>query len=489
MAGKKKKTTAGKAKTIVFLHPDLGIGGAERLVVDAAVGLQNRGHKVVIFTSHCDPTHCFDEARDGTLDVRVRGNTIVPSSILSRFSILCAILRQLHLILQIASFSTELKSLAPDAFFVDQLSAGLPLLQYLYPAGRILFYCHFPDLLLAQGRQRWWKRAYRVPFDWVEQWSMSFADAIAVNSNFTKGVVRRTWPALAAQRGGGDDFETIYPCVDTKPKKSEKIDEIETGKPLWGGMRFLLSINRFERKKDVALAIKAYAGLSPSARKGVRLVVAGGYDPRVPENVGYHKELVELADSLGLTNTTAKTMVTALEVPPEIDVLFLLSVPNLLKEMLLKSARLLVYTPANEHFGIVPLEAMLVGVPVLAADTGGPVETVLEGETGWLRSPAKVGEWTEVMDSVLTKLSPSEMIKMSQTGVSRVRNNFGDVQMAARIDAIMDKILATTTKPGSWGPLFLFGLSALGLVGAGLAVLANLVNSRSSEPVMHEHQQ
>jgi alpha-1,3/alpha-1,6-mannosyltransferase len=52
-------------KTIVFLHPDLGIGGAERLVVDAAVGLQKRGHRVVIFTSHCDPAHCFDEARDG----------------------------------------------------------------------------------------------------------------------------------------------------------------------------------------------------------------------------------------------------------------------------------------------------------------------------------------------------------------------------------------------------------------------------------------
>jgi alpha-1,3/alpha-1,6-mannosyltransferase len=54
-----------KRKTIVFFHPDLGIGGAERLVVDAAVGLQNRGHRVVIFTSHCDSKHCFDEARDG----------------------------------------------------------------------------------------------------------------------------------------------------------------------------------------------------------------------------------------------------------------------------------------------------------------------------------------------------------------------------------------------------------------------------------------
>lgn len=54
-------------RNIVFFHPDLGIGGAERLIVDAAVGLQERGHKVTIFTSHCDPQHCFEEARDGTI--------------------------------------------------------------------------------------------------------------------------------------------------------------------------------------------------------------------------------------------------------------------------------------------------------------------------------------------------------------------------------------------------------------------------------------
>jgi alpha-1,3/alpha-1,6-mannosyltransferase len=59
-------TKPEKPGTILFFHPDLGIGGAERLIIDAAVGLQNRGHKVVIFTSHCDPKHCFDEARNGT---------------------------------------------------------------------------------------------------------------------------------------------------------------------------------------------------------------------------------------------------------------------------------------------------------------------------------------------------------------------------------------------------------------------------------------
>ena len=59
--------TVEKPRNIVFFHPDLGIGGAERLIIDAAVGLQDLGHKVVIYTSHCDPQHCFDEARDGEL--------------------------------------------------------------------------------------------------------------------------------------------------------------------------------------------------------------------------------------------------------------------------------------------------------------------------------------------------------------------------------------------------------------------------------------
>ena len=54
-------------RNVVFFHPDLGIGGAERLIVDAAVGLQELGHKVTIFTSHCDKSHCFEEVRDGKL--------------------------------------------------------------------------------------------------------------------------------------------------------------------------------------------------------------------------------------------------------------------------------------------------------------------------------------------------------------------------------------------------------------------------------------
>ncbi|KAK3344373.1 mannosyltransferase [Lasiosphaeria hispida] len=454
--GEGSSGSASKKKTIVFLHPDLGIGGAERLVVDAAVGLQKRGHRIVIFTSHCDPSHCFDEARDGTLDVRVRGNTLVPPTLLGRFAILCAILRQLHLILHIALFTSELRGLGPHvSFFVDQLSAGLPLLKTLASASPVFFYCHFPDLLLARGRTRWWKRAYRLPFDVLEQWSMGFADAIAVNSGFTKQVVARTWPALARRR----DLKVVYPCVNTRTPPADEVTPLP-----WKAAGVILSINRFERKKDIGLAIRAFAGLPLARRHGAKLLVAGGYDHRVPENVAYHGELVALADSLSLKNATSATLISALGHDDDVDVLFLLSVPNRLKEALLRSATLLVYTPSHEHFGIVPLEAMLRGVPVLAANNGGPTETVVDGVTGWLRDPAVVGEWSEVMDDVLNRMGADELQKMARAGVERVTGRFADVQMAETLDGVFDEM--GRGKGGRGGLVVV-----VGLVGAVVGVL------------------
>jgi len=285
-----------KDARIIFVHPDLGIGGAERLIIDAAVGLQNRGFAVTILTSYRDKTHCFDEARDGTLDVRVRGAWIVPRSILGRFTILCAILRQLHLLLA-TSWSGELTELRPAAFIIDQLSAGLPLLRWLRPASPVLFYCHFPDLLLAHGRipvpltsnykeapirqaQKLesnlspLKRLYRAPFDNLEAWSMGFATTIAVNSGFTKSIVETVWPML----GTKVNLKIIYPCVapdnDTKGDSVTATVDVQN---MWKGEKIILSINRFERKKDVGLAIRAFAMIPSEHRAAARLIIAGQY--------------------------------------------------------------------------------------------------------------------------------------------------------------------------------------------------------------------
>ncbi|KAI4255535.1 MAG: hypothetical protein LQ352_002523 [Teloschistes flavicans] len=443
-------TKSFSPKHIVFFHPDLGIGGAERLILDAALALQFLGHTITVYTSHRDPTHCFDEARpNGPLDIRVRGNTIFPATLFGRFKILFSILRQLHLLIQICLFG-ELKRLKPDVFFVDQLSAGIPFLRWWFGGEgsetRVLFYCHFPDLLLVQNRSRWWKSIWRLPFDWLEGWGMQGADKIVVNSGFTKGVVEEVWPSLAAkQKDRVHEIGIVYPCVDTRPSPDTEIDQNEeesTGE-LWKNRKTILSINRFERKKNIALALHAFHNLPRSTRQAARLVLAGGYDPRVGENVEYHAELVALAESLGLRCATTKNVVTALRIPDNIEVLFLLSVPAQLKRMLLSTARLLVYTPTNEHFGIVPLEAMMAGVPVLAADSGGPLETVLEGKTGWLRSAEKVREWTGIMQRVLNGMSDEEIRAMGDGGKRWVESEFSATKMADRLDSEIATMLAS----------------------------------------------
>lgn len=70
------------------------------------------------------------------------------------------------------------------------------------------------------------------------------------------------------------------------------------------------------------------------------LVIAGGYDRRLRENVEYYDELRALAEGLGVDD----------------KVKYMRSFTDDEKTRLLASARAVLYTPANEHFGIVPIE-------------------------------------------------------------------------------------------------------------------------------------
>lgn len=61
---------------------------------------------------------------------------------------------------------------------------------------------------------------------------------------------------------------------------------------------------------------------------------------------------------------------------------------------LLEHTKILLYTPQNEHFGIVPVEAMYMGCAVIACNSGGPLESVEDGKTGFLVPPV-YREWGE----------------------------------------------------------------------------------------------
>jgi alpha-1,3/alpha-1,6-mannosyltransferase len=193
----------------------------------------------------------------------------------------------------------------------------------------------------------------------------------------------------------------------------------------------------------------------------------------VSENVSYHNELSKMTDSLGLKHATLKNVLSALAITSDISVLFLLSVPNSLKSTLLSTSSLLVYTPRNEHFGIVPLEAMLAGVPVLAANEGGPTETVVDGETGWLRDVRKVGDWTDVMKTALGyDLDLAALRLMGENGRRRVTGMFSKEMMAKRFEEEIDGLSLVKRPPVANTNIL---LAVAGLLVAAFALAIRLV--------------
>ena len=194
------------------------------------------------------------------------------------------------------------------------------------------------------------------------------------------------------------------------------------------------------------------------------------------ENVSYHKELVRLCDTLQLRAATATNLVSALSVPYDIAVLFLLSVPSSLKTTLLHAASLVIYTPKFEHFGIVPLEAMLARRPVLAAKSGGPTETVVDGRTGWLCDVEKPEEWTSVMESILLRMTAEDVERMGQEGRRRVLEHFSQSTMAKKLDAEIRSANQAKSRPRMVQPsLLLAGGCLISIALAALMVRSTAI--------------
>lgn len=115
---------------------------------------------------------------------------------------------------------------------------------------------------------------------------------------------------------------------------------------------------------------------------------------------------------------------------------------------------------------------MLAGLPVLASNTGGPLETVVEGETGWLRDAHAAKEWTAVMDKVLYGMSQKEVDRMAAAGKARARREFSLTAMGDRLEEEISTMLFAERRPfRGWQQVFI----ALAVLGSILAVAVALL--------------
>jgi alpha-1,3/alpha-1,6-mannosyltransferase len=209
--------------------------------------------------------------------------------------------------------------------------------------------------------------------------------------------------------------------------------------------KLVVSINRFERKKDIALAIHAFAKLkddssiSTTLFNNMRLIVGGGYDPRVQENVEYHKELDKIASETYGLNTFTLMPASTEKIPEDTQVVFLCSFNDAQRGYLLSHAIVVLYTPSNEHFGITPVEAMYARAPVIAANNGGPVETVRHGVTGLLLSPTPEN-WRDGIKAIVT--GEFDKVKMGEAGRLHAKEKFSLEAFANQLEDILDELVS-----------------------------------------------
>ncbi|MEU1937995.1 glycosyltransferase [Streptomyces coeruleorubidus] len=180
----------------------------------------------------------------------------------------------------------------------------------------------------------------------------------------------------------------------------------------------LLQLGRLVPRKGAAVAVAALARLP-----GTELVVVGGPpadrlddDPEVRRLRGIARD-AGVADRVRFTGA-----VPSEQVPP-----------------LLRSADVVVCPADYEPFGIVPLEAMACGVPVVASAVGGQLDTVADPGTGRLVPPRDPEALARAVAGLLA--DPAARAACGAAGRRRVLGRYGWGQVAAATEAAYCEVL------------------------------------------------
>ncbi|EFO91482.1 hypothetical protein CRE_11767 [Caenorhabditis remanei] len=397
---------------VTILHPDLGIGGAERLI-SCYQSIQQR----TLFPRNVE----FRFELNQRLKLNRTFSDIctvvqwIPRSLFGKCHAFLAYLKMIIAAFYIVFFYGD-----ADVILSDSVSAGQFVLRYLSNA-KLIFYCHYPDRLLTK-RESHLKSFYRVIIDWIEEYTTGLADVICVNSKFTKGVVVETFKSLQSR-----ELTVLYPSLNTAFFDSVQSSD-DLGKDIKINEKYIFtSFNRFERKKNVILALDAFAQLKSNLASDqfakCHLVIAGGYDKKNPENIQHYEELKNHQVNLEL---------------PDNQVTFLRSPTDEQKINIIRKSRAVLYTPDREHFGIVPVESMYLGTPVIAVNTGGPRETVRDNETGFL-----VTQTAESFAGKMIELLQDEAKyqRLSEEGPKWVQQMFAFEAFSRKLDEIVQSVL------------------------------------------------
>ncbi len=242
--------------------------------------------------------------------------------------------------------------------------------------GRIICYCHTPTRYYWSHAKEYeammefgiFNPVVRSIFRLVKGWMQKVdyeatqrVDYFIANSNNTKERIQKYY-----QR----DSEVIYPGIEIPDHILEHEAKNETGE-------YYISVGRCIPYKKFDLLVDAFN------KNGKKLILCTATDTQL-----YH-ELREKSNS----NIEWKFRVSHAE-----------------KNNLLQWAKAFLFPP-EEDFGLVPLEAMALGVPVIAYGKWGALETVVDGKTGVFFAPQTLEALNETIKRFETMKFQKEAIR------------------------------------------------------------------------------
>jgi len=261
---------------------------------------------------------------------------------------------------------------------------------------------------------------------WMERTAILDADAIIAVSNGTKADIQRTYPDVDPAR-----IHVIYNGIDLNEYQRTTATDalikygVDPAKP------YVLFVGRITRQKGVTHLVEAIQYLPANTQ----VVLCAGA-PDTPEIATEMRDKVTEALKHNPNIVWIEKMVTK----PEAIQLY-------------SNCAVFCCPSVYEPFGIINLEAMACGAPVVASATGGILEVVVEGLTGHLVpfdpdpvttfpiDPARFAK--DLAAPIAALLADSDLARqMGQAGRRRVEQKFAWEAIAAETIELYSTLLA-----------------------------------------------
>ena len=331
-------------KRVAFYYPWIHLrSGVEHMILEL---LKRTRHRVTVFTSHLDYEHTFPEFRDVRDIVELR-RVSVRRSVTTVLGAALTIARQQ---LPLRNFDALLVSSEGLGDFITFRNRTVPTLCYCHSLVRPVYDpVYRASLIERRPHLRWSLPPFLPAYRTLTRRAWRHYRHVFANSRVTREQI------LANQLCAPAVVEVLHPGADPPRAKAGEYE------------MFFLYAGRIKWTKNVELAIRAFREFRARVAdaRPWSLVVAGEVDPTSSEYLNELQQLGGAGEGVVYRPNPSR---------PELETLY-------------ARCYALVYPSLNEPWGIVPVEAMAYGRPVLAVNRGGPTESILDGETGFLLDP------------------------------------------------------------------------------------------------------